>query len=197
MDKERYKKVRLLIRRLNKARRQQTKQIDILCNDMVSAHSDFVEQLKKLTFTVNFYHSLLGQSKPAALLDTAIEVIQSCAANSNVAIFLTESEGFQLHTTGQNKPTELNVAKLESYFTQELVDKICRANWVCSLDDMFEMGLEGNLAELGKISAAAIVLERFGPPKILHRSSWNDTYLVSGDDVIAHVWQNLRFSAGA
>ena len=37
-------------------------------------------------------------------------------------------------------------------------------------------------------------VERFGPPKILHRSSWNDTYLVSGDDVIAHVWQNLRIS---
>ena len=40
-------------------------------------------------------------------------------------------------------------------------------------------------------------VERVGLPKILRQSAWNDTYLVSGDDVIAHAWQNLLFSAGA
>lgn len=35
---------------------------------------------------------------------------------------------------------------------------------------------------------------RVGLPKILRKSAWNDVYLVSEDDVFAHIVQNLRFS---
>ena len=52
MNETRNKRVRSLVRKLNKVRKDQTKQIDILCNDMVSAHGDFVKQLKELTFAV-------------------------------------------------------------------------------------------------------------------------------------------------
>lgn len=164
MDKNRSQRVKLLVRKLNKARRQQAKQIDILCNDMVSAHKDFVEQLKMLTFTADFYQSLLGKNDLAGLLDMAIEIIKGCAAKSNAAIFLNEHGGYELYTSGADDAIELDTVRFESYFTQGLVDKVCRANWVCSLDDLFEMGLEGDLNELGKISVAAVPLERIVRP---------------------------------
>jgi len=47
---------------------------------------------------------------------------------------------------------------LEACFTRELMDGICRSNKVCTLDDMFALGLQGNLMGLNKISAVTIPL---------------------------------------
>ena len=50
---------------------------------------------------------------------------------------------------------------LENCFTPELVDNICKSNKLCTLDDMFAMGLQGNLIRLSKISASTVPLRRF------------------------------------
>ena len=165
MDKQRNKKARLLIRRLNKLRHEQASKIDILCNDIVSAHTEFVRQLGNLTFGMNFYESLLGPNDLPGLLNTAAELIRVCVANANVAVFLADladRSGFQLHLADADEPVDIDAAGLESYFTSEVTDNIRRSNKVCSLDDMFEMGLIGNPGELAKISAAAVPLGRSG-----------------------------------
>ncbi len=162
LDKQDSKRTRRLISKLNKIRHTQDRKIDILCNDMVSAHRDFVKQLSSLNFTVDFYESILGQNDLGGLLNTAAERIKEYVADCNVAIFLLESEGFELHIVDQEHPIDIDADSLESYFTPEVVRNICRSNRVNSLKDMFEMGLVGNVSDLSRISAAAVPLGRFG-----------------------------------
>jgi transcriptional regulator with GAF, ATPase, and Fis domain len=176
LDKQRYKKARRLNRELNRLRHEQDKKINILCNDIVSAHTDFVNQLTNLTFTVNFYESILGRGDLSDLLHTAVELVRSCVPNSSIAVFLVNRNRFELHAVDENEPIDIDINKLESYFSSEVVGNICRSNKVCSLDDMFEMGLIGNLAELGRISAAAIPLGQPGPAvgfMLIYRSRQN------------------------
>ena len=151
------------IRKLNKIRHSQNKKIDILCNNMVSAHADFVKQLKMLNFSMNTYESLLSQSDLTGLIDNAAGLIQDNIGGSNVAVFLASADGFELHLVNNDSPIDIDAEKLESYFTPEVVQNICKCNWVCTINDMFEMGLEGNLSVLNSISAAAVPLGRFGP----------------------------------
>ncbi len=64
--------------------------------------------------------------------------------------------------------------RLEACFSPELMDGICKSNRVCTLDDMFAMGLQGNLVGLNKISAVTIPLGVCGSPlgfTLLYRSS--------------------------
>ena len=130
---------------------------------MVEAHGDFVKRLKALNFGVGFYESILGLDDLRSLMDTAAQNIKDHVSDSNVAIFLCEDEGINLHVVDKNKPAGIDSRQLESYFTPELVAKISQVNWVSSLDDMFEMGLEGDFAVLNKISAAAVPIKQQGP----------------------------------
>ena len=54
------KRLRQLIARLNKERKTRAKQIDILCNDFVTAQKDFIKSLKANSFAADFYESIAG-----------------------------------------------------------------------------------------------------------------------------------------
>ena len=45
--KQRHKRVRLLVKKLNTKRKKQAQKIDILCNDFIAAQRDFIKNLKK------------------------------------------------------------------------------------------------------------------------------------------------------
>ena len=154
-------RARGLIRQLNLARREQAKKIDILCNDMVSANKDVVKQLGDLTFVVNFYESILGEEDLGGLLDRACELIGLSIEGCHVSVFLLSSEGFEVHIVDDERPIEVGGGQLESCFSGEVVGEICRSSKVCRLEDMIEMGLEGNPKELGGISAVAVPLGPF------------------------------------
>jgi len=154
----------MLIRRLNKIRHQQAKKVDILCNDMVSAHADFIRQLRSLNFSIDFYESILGHQDMTTLLDIVVEHIRNHVNNANVLVFLINRDGYEIHIGHDDEPIEIDIQKIESYFTDELVGSISRSNRACSLDEMFEVGLQANLQELSKVSAAAIPLGGFGSP---------------------------------
>ncbi len=71
---------------------------------------------------------------------------------------------------------ETSPGRLEACFSPELMDGICKSNKVCTLDDMFAMGLQGNLVGLNKISAVTIPLGLPGSSLgfiLLYRSSQN------------------------
>jgi len=177
LDKHRRKRIRRLVGQLNKERRKQAEKIDILCNDMVSAQKDFVNQIQSLIFSVNFYETLIGQKHQSALLDTAAVFIKENVRDVNVAIFLLDPNGFALHIVDKDKPIEIDAASLESCFTNELVSDISRANHICKLNEMLEMGLVGSPSQLGRISVAAIPLNRFCQPIgfiLLYRNCDND-----------------------
>lgn len=176
MGKERNKRARLVIAKLKALRDEQAKKIDILCNDIIGAHGDFARQLGNLAFVVQIYESLLDQMDVSGLLAAATGLIRTAAADCSVAVYLVDSGGFEMHALDADSPTDIDRDRLESYFNPEVADSICRSNRVCSLEDMFEMGLVGNLGELGRICAAAVPLGRWGEAVgfiLLYRRSEN------------------------
>lgn len=161
--KQRYKRLRLLISKLNKERKKQTKKIDILCNDLIAAQRDFIRRLDTISFTANFYETIAGITELSSLILLASKLIKDETADANVAFFLRQGDKFELHIFESSRPILLEKQGLENCFTPEAVDNICKSNKICTLDDMFAMGLQGNLTCLNEISAATIPLSQLGP----------------------------------
>ncbi len=175
-DKQRHKELGLLIKKLDKERKKQAKKIDILCNDLIAAQRDFIKRLDKIGFAANFYKTIVGITDLSALLYTAGKLIKDEFPDANVAFFLRQADNFELHMFESDHPITLEEQHLENCFTTELVDNICKSNKICTLDDMFAMGLQGNLTGLNKISAATIPLGQLGPSPgfiLIYRSSQN------------------------
>jgi hypothetical protein len=176
MEQQRYKRLRLLIKKLDKERKTQAKKIDMLCNDFIAAQRDFIKKLSTAYFAADFYKTIIGITDLERLLSAAGKIIKDELTGTDVTFFLRNADSFETYKTGSDKQIALKKKKsaapscdersgdrLENYFTAELVDNICRSNKLCSLDDMFAMGLQGNLVELSKISAYSIPLSQLGP----------------------------------
>ena len=177
MDKKnRQRRLRLLVSELNKERKRQAKKIDILCNDFIAAQREFIKSLGIISFAANFYESIVGITDLSTLILAASKLIKDKVPDSNIAFFLRQSENFELHMFESNQPTGLEKQQLENCFTAELVSNICKSNKICSLDDMFAMGLEGKPTLLNKISAVTIPLGEHGSAFgfiLAYRSSQN------------------------
>jgi hypothetical protein len=157
-DRYRHRRLRLLIKKLNKERKKQAKKIDILCNDLIAAQRDFIKRLDTISFAADFYESIAGLTDLSSLLSTAGKLIKDEIPDANVAFFLRQPDSFELHMSESNQPIAMERQRLENCFTLELVDNLCKSNKVCTMDDMFAMGMEGNLNILNKISAVTIPL---------------------------------------
>lgn len=164
MESDRKKRALKLVRQLNQVRHRQGKKIDILCNDIVGAHRDFMEQLQVLTFGVNFYESLLGHTDLTSLLDATGAMVKKSVIGSNVSIFLIDSHGFKLHIVDDDQPIDVDADKIEGCFTETVVRDICHSDRICTLDDMCHIGLQANPNVLKNLSAAAVPLGKFGAP---------------------------------
>ena len=175
-EKQRHRRLRLLVSELNKERKKQAKKIDILCNDLIAAQREFIKRLGTISFTANFYEAIVGISELSTLVLTAGKLIKNESPDSNVAFFLRQAENFELHMFESEKPITLEKQDLENCFTAELVSNICKSNKICTLDDMFAMGLQGKLTALNKISAVTIPLGELGSSLgfiLIYRSSQN------------------------
>ncbi len=174
--KQRHKSLRLLISKVNKERKKQAKKIDILCNDLIAAQRDFIKRLNTISFTASFYESIIGTTDLSTLFYTAGKLIKDEIPDANIAFFLRQAESFELHLFESDQPITLEQQRLENCFTPELVDNICKSNKICTLEDMFAMGLQGNLTRLNKISAVTVPLGQFGSSLgfiLIYRSSQN------------------------
>jgi len=161
-DKERHRRLRLLIKAMNKKRKKQAKKIDILCNDFIGAQRDFIRSLKTISFIANFYESIIGITELNNLLYNVVRLIKEENTETNVTFFLRQSNNFELYMFESEQPIDLEKQHIEHSFTPELMDNICKSNKICSLDDMFSMGLQGNLTSLNNISGVTIPLGQHG-----------------------------------
>lgn len=162
MDQQRYKKLRQLVKRLNKERKRQAAKIDILCNDMIAEQRSFINNLRSISFAANFYESIVGLSQLDELFDTACRVIKEELPDVNIAFFLRQADSFELHLYRNDNPIELDGHQFESLFTDEVVSEICRANKLCSLENLLGFGLMVNPQVLKELSAFTIPLGRRG-----------------------------------
>jgi len=159
-DTSRNKRVRTLVRTVNAQRKKQAAQIDILCNDFIAAQKDFLEALNRLSFTADFYESLLAAAEPDEVFSIASECIKARISNLNVGIFTRGSGSFELRMFESAPGDGLADYPLESCFNTEAVDQVCTSNKICSLDELLEMGLQANPKAAEQLSAFAIP---FGP----------------------------------
>lgn len=151
-----------MIKKLNRDRKKQNQKIDILCNDLIKAQRTFIKRLGIINFVANFYESIVGTTDMNKLLQTAVEFFRAENADVNITFFLRQEENVELFLFESGRPIPIDKQYVESCFTPELMDNITKSNKVCSLDDMFAMGLQGNPNELNKISAVTIPLGLFG-----------------------------------
>ena len=157
-----HKRALKALRTLRSRHEKQAQQIDILCNDIVSAHREFSLKLSRLNFAVSFYEALLSANDHDELLDIAVQCIRRDIDEAGAAIFLLEDNGFNVHLADTGLSDTAESHSFQDWFTRRLVDHISRTNRVCSLEQLLRMGLQGPPAVLKTLSAAAVPLGRFG-----------------------------------
>ncbi len=183
-DERRNKRLRLLIGKFNKQRKKQAKQIDILCNDILAAHKDFLKALKVIGFAADFYNAVIGITDLNELLCTAGSNIQKHTPDVHIAFFILAPSGvegmqpdnFELHVFENDQPIALEDRRVENFFNTELVINISKSNQICTIEDMLGMGLQCSPVLLDKISTAAIPLATAGSSLgfvLIYRSSRN------------------------
>jgi hypothetical protein len=159
---QRQKRLRLLVKKLNKERKRQASQIDILCNDLIAAHRSFVNRLNGISFAASFYKNLLGESDLRRLLMRAGQLLGKEVPGANITFFLRQPDGCRVPTFESHEALLIENRPLEDHFQPVLVDNICKANRPCSFEDLLEMGLEGNLTDLNEVSMATLPLNDLG-----------------------------------
>ena len=181
----RNKRIRRLVRTVNERRRKQAVQIDILCNDIVSAHGEFIRKLDIISFAACFYRQILGKTDLHSLFNTAGNILECKIGDANTAFFLRKTDGFALDAPFFRPECEepkqpcidFGGQCFENCFTGRLVEEICRANKICNLSCLLEMGLQANPAILKKISAVTVPIGADGVCIgfiLIWRSSEND-----------------------
>lgn len=153
-----------MVRELNKKFKAQKAKTDILCNDMVAAHTHFAHHLEETIFAAELYKSLLGLHTQSQIFDAAARSFNSVVPDLNVAVYMHETDSFEFHKRPFEAELTVGQHQIESCFTQELSSNICQSNEVAGLDELMEMSYQENFTVLRDLSVAAIPLLRFGPP---------------------------------
>ena len=155
-------RLRLLVKRVNKERKRQAAKIDILCNDLIAAHRDFIHRLRNIGFAARFYKSLLGAADPQTLLSRAAYALQEELPGTNVSFFLRRYDAPAAQVSRRHEALMVEEELLENRFGDDLVESICKANKPCSAEDLFGMGLAGNPQNYKRISLATLPLSDLG-----------------------------------
>jgi len=104
----------------------------------------------------------MGATDLNCLLSTASVIIKEESNDSNIVFFLRNGESFEIYTFDENPTQNSQWQGIESCFNGELMSNICKSNKICDINDMFAMGLQGNLTSLNALSAVSIPLGSFG-----------------------------------
>jgi hypothetical protein len=159
---QREKRLRLLVKRVNKERKRQAEKIDILCNDLIEAHREFIRRLGGISFAAHFYKSLVGAADPQNLLSRAARSLQEELSGANISFFLRRIDGPAMQVSQRHETLLVGERPLEERFDADLVESICKANKPCTAEDMFGMGLIGNPQNFKCISLATLPLTDLG-----------------------------------
>jgi hypothetical protein len=159
---QRLKRLRLLVKTVNKERKRQAGKIDILCNDFISAHRDFIHRLHGIVFAAQFYKSLLGAADAQTLLSRAARSMQEELPGTNVSFFVRRYDSPALRVSRRHEALMVDDQSLEDRFDEEVIEMICKANRLCTAEDLFGMGLTGNPQSFKRISLATLPLSDLG-----------------------------------
>jgi len=174
LKEEKKTRLRKLVRKLNQVKRSQKKQIDILCRDILSAHSDFINHLKNFQFAADFYESILGLNTPEHLAKAVGEYFITAVEDINLAIVFLSANHPQIYLYTTDSSLEDIPGQIGPYLTPRMVQLVCQSGKICTADQLCEMGFFAGPGVLKKISLAAVGLNKAGPSLgmlVFYRSS--------------------------
>jgi hypothetical protein len=163
LKEQRNARVKQLVRTLNKVRRTQKQKIDILCNDILKAHGEFINHLKNFRFAADFFENLLQAATPDSLARCAGEFLTENIDDCSVAVIFTTATAPEIHFYSHSPQLEDIPSQLSPCLTTKLIEAVCHSSQVCDCDDLCEMEFFAGPAVLKKISLAAIGLNNSGP----------------------------------
>jgi len=153
-----HRRVRLLVRKLNKARKKQAKQIGILCHDLIDAQRDYNRRLSVIGLAAGFYKSILGINDLDTLLTVASEHMVETTDVAQVVFVIRTENNCKSYVCGDSTlPMERDI-RLEQLFSSEVMDSICNSRRPCTMDDMLAMGLQIRPKDFSQVSALTIPL---------------------------------------
>jgi hypothetical protein len=161
---ERHRRLRLLLHKLNRQRKQQARQIDILCNDLISAQRAFIERLSTVSFAAQFYRALLASTDLRHLLSRVDRLIRQELPGVGTAFYLRHSEGCGLYPFEGGELFAGEQSGPQEHLTAELVDNICKSNKTRILCETSGPGPEVDMPGLAGFSIAALPLSDLGRP---------------------------------
>jgi len=176
LKEQRNVRVKQLVRTLNKIRRTQKRQIDILCNDILKAHGEFISHLKNFRFAADFFENLLEATNLDRLARSAGEFLTENIDDCSVAVIFTTTAAPEIHFYSHSPQLEDIPSQLSPCLTTKIVEAVCHSSRICTSDDLCEMEFFAGPAVLKKISLAAIGLNNSGPALgmiLLYRSADN------------------------
>ena len=162
MKEERNIRLRQLVRKLSHVRKSQKKQIDILCNDILSAHSDFISHLKSFQFAADFYESILGITTSDHLAKAVGEYFTNNIDDTNAVVVVLNNGQPQIHFYSTDAALEDIPSQISPYLSARLIQLVCQTSKICTADQLCEMGFFAGPAVLKKLSLAAVGLNRAG-----------------------------------
>lgn len=183
---ERHRRLRLLLNKLNKQRKQQAGKIDILCNDLISAQRGFIQRLYTISFAAEFYKSLLGSPDLNHLLARADRAIRQELPGTGVAFYLRQSEGCERHSFVGDEMFACEQTGPQQCLTPELVEGICKSNKICTLAELPNLDPAGDLKGLRRFSIVTLPLSDLGR-SLGFLLLWRPSPLTVGAEEIARV----------
>ncbi len=152
----RQQRVRQLVRRVNRQRKKQARQIDILCNDLIGAQREFIRRLGTLNFAATYYRSILGVVDVPTLFDRTGQRLQELFPEAHIVFCRPGQEPWCYHTEHRGPGTgDLN---LEQYLDATVVTAISQCSRSCNTDDMLAFGLQVNPCVLTTCKAVTMPL---------------------------------------
>ena len=156
MEKDlRKKRLRAMVRQLNAERKKHAMKVDILCNDLVEAQRQFIKRLNTIDFSSGFYEAIIGSTELDELFDHAGEIIENQVFGAEVAFFIRKNNRIEIYPDRGVDNVSLEFRDIKNRMSFSLVEKICNANRVCTLEEIFEMDADGSLEGAERLSAEA------------------------------------------
>ena len=150
----RYKRWRLLVRTLNRQRKKQAQQIDILCNDLIGAQRDFIRRLGVIEGTASLYQALLGQHQLTDILSACEPHIARLLPEARIALGLATEPRLELLIAGA-APL---LPPLEQSFDTDMITQLCHLSQDCGMDELLGLGLQVNPTLLADVQMVSLPL---------------------------------------
>lgn len=161
---ERHRRLRLLLNKLNKQRKQQAGKIDILCSDLISAQRAFIQRLSAISFAAEFYKSLLGSPDLNHLLARADRLIRRELPGAGVAFYVRQGDLCEPYSFVGDEMFASELSGPQECLTSDMIEGICKSNKTCTRVEISSFDLASNLKELERFSIATLPLSDLGRP---------------------------------